>query len=383
MAILPSTAHHKRLHYATGERADELLKSLETEKNLYEMRQFIPLEHDVFGQDRKDIIEHWTENKLDEWRVQHRKREKEYRQKLAKLREKEETDVRTEEDLFKALNELEKLDEDEFYRLEAERKEFYDDLKDGEVYDESEVDVSDSDRDTTEIIQEELKKLKDIQMSRVTSETSSNSSNGAQDKILDTNATKNEQSHSSANFIQEKLKENLPELREKSEDTNTKNKRRISFAEPCVTKDESNTEEISISQEVCSEALKQNDTTNESSEDEDDTIRIKFSHSFHIPDIPESNNMEIQSPVDIYKALGTPKSILKRSPNDMIFHQVAPLNEDSSTDTEDEYVKHSAYNSVIKEKVQESKASPVNVTTKKNEKRTTSKFKLERAGKKK
>lgn len=37
---------------------------------------------------------------------------KEYRQKLAKLREKE-----TEEDLFKALDELEKLEEDEFYRL--------------------------------------------------------------------------------------------------------------------------------------------------------------------------------------------------------------------------------------------------------------------------
>lgn len=121
--------------------ADELLKSLETERNLYEMRQYIPLEHDVFGQDRKDIVEHWTENELDEWRgikricliflfmlcqilklkysfaVQHRKREKEYRQKLAKLKEKEETDVRTEEDLFKALDELEKLDDDEFYRL--------------------------------------------------------------------------------------------------------------------------------------------------------------------------------------------------------------------------------------------------------------------------
>lgn len=230
-------------------------------------------------------------------------------------------------------------------RLEAERKEFYDDLKDGEVYDESEEDVSDSDQDITEmylLIKEELKKLNDIKMSRVTSETSSNSSDGAQDKILDTNATKNEQSHSSANlfhkFIQQKLKENLPEPREESEDTNTKNKRRISFAEPCVT------EEISISQEVCSEALKQDDTYNESSEDEDDTIRIEFSHSFHTPDIPESNNMEIQSPVDIYKAFATPKSILKRSPNDIIFHP--PLNEDSSTDTEDEYVKHSAYNSV-------------------------------------
>lgn len=48
--------------------ADELLKSLETERKLYEMRQNISLEHDVFGQDRKDIVEPWTENELDEWR---------------------------------------------------------------------------------------------------------------------------------------------------------------------------------------------------------------------------------------------------------------------------------------------------------------------------
>lgn len=186
--------------------------------------------------------------------------------------------------------------------METERKAYYD-LKDGKVYDESEEDESDSDQITTEKIQEELKKLEDIQMDRATSDT--------------------------------------------SKDTNTKEKRRISFAEPCVIEDESNTKEISISREVCS-ALKQ-DICNESSEDENDTIRIEFSHSSHTPDIVESNNMEIQSPVDIYKMFNAPKSILKRSPNDMIFNEAAPpLNESSSTDTEDEieHVKHSAYNSV-------------------------------------
>jgi len=234
--------------------------------------------------------------------------------------------------------------------LEAEQKEFYgDDLKDGEVYDESEEDVSDSDQITTEIIQEELKKLKDIQMGRVTSDTSSISSDTAQNKIFDTNITKNEHFHSSTNFIQEKLRESSPEkLREVSKNTNTKEGRRISFAEPCVIEDESNLkEETSITQEVCS-TLKQDDIYNKSSEDEDDIIRIEFSHSSHTPDIFESN-MEIQSPVDIYKMFSTPKSILKRSPNDMIFNQVVPpLNEDDNTDTEDEdeNIKHSAYNSV-------------------------------------
>lgn len=46
-----------------------MLQSFETERNLIEMRQYLPLEHDVFGEeDRKDIVELWTENKLDEWR---------------------------------------------------------------------------------------------------------------------------------------------------------------------------------------------------------------------------------------------------------------------------------------------------------------------------
>lgn len=123
--------------------ADEMLKNLETERNLCEMRQCFPLKHDVFEEeDRKDIMEHWTENTLDEWRgikkiyifiyillnteikmffaVQHRQREKEYHQKLAKLKEKEKTDIRTEEDLFKRLDELEIEEEleDEIYRLQ-------------------------------------------------------------------------------------------------------------------------------------------------------------------------------------------------------------------------------------------------------------------------
>lgn len=48
--------------------ADEMLKSLETIRNLYEMRQYLPLKHDAFGKNGKDIVEHWTENELDEWR---------------------------------------------------------------------------------------------------------------------------------------------------------------------------------------------------------------------------------------------------------------------------------------------------------------------------
>lgn len=51
--------------------------------------------------------------------AKHRQREKEYHQKLAKLREKERTDISTEEDLLKRLDELEIEEEleDESYRL--------------------------------------------------------------------------------------------------------------------------------------------------------------------------------------------------------------------------------------------------------------------------
>lgn len=255
------------------------------------------------------------------------------------------------------------------YRLAAEQKEFYgDDLEEDEVYDESDEDGSDSDQITTEIIQEELKKLKDIQMGRITNSTSSISSDAGQDEIPNTNTTKNEEPHPSTNFIQDMLRENSPEPREESKNTlkenlsesreepkntNTKEKRRISFAEPCVIESKGIAEEeisIPLSQEDCS-SLKQDDT-HENSEDEDDIIRIKFSHSSHIPDIPESNDTEIQSPVDIYKIFNAPKSILKRSPNDMIYNKAAPpLNKNSSsTDTEDEeeYVHHSTFNSVSK-----------------------------------
>ncbi|XP_011164007.1 unconventional prefoldin RPB5 interactor-like protein [Solenopsis invicta] len=368
--------------------ADEMLKSLETERNLYEMRTNLSLKHDVFGEeDRKDIMEYWSDSKLDEWRVQHRQREKDYHQKLAKSKEK--TDIRTEEDLFKRLDELEIQEEleDEIYRLEAEQKkfsddfEFYDDLEDDEVYDESEEDVSDSDQTKQEIIEEELKKLKDIWNNKHTNlDTSNIGSDAVQDEVLDTNAAENKQIDTSAILTAEKLSETCsPDSREMSKDTNTKERRRISFAEPCFEDVKDNVEEeIPISQESCS-VPKQD----ESSEDEDDIIRIEFSHSSHVPDRLESNSTEIQSPTDIYKMFNVLKSILKRSPNDMILDQVPPLNEDSGTDVEDEeYVEHFAYNSVIKENVQECKTL-ANDVPKKNEKRILSKFKLERAGRKK
>ncbi|XP_011266286.1 unconventional prefoldin RPB5 interactor-like protein isoform X2 [Camponotus floridanus] len=370
--------------------ADKMLKDLEAERNLYEMKQYLPLKHDIFGEEgRKDILEHWNENKLDEWKILHRQREKEYRQKLVQLREKEKTDICTEEDLFKRLDELELEEElkDEICRLEAEREDSYNDLKEGEVYDESEEDSSDSDEITTETIEEELQKLKDIQTNKITYNIPDLNVDTIQDKILDTNVKTNEHLDLTVNSSQEELKNNhSSESKEGiSKATNAKKTGRVSFIEPCITKNTEN-EEILISSEKSCFISKQ-DKTHDDSENEEDIIRIEFSHSSHIPNISTSSNTEIQSPIDIYKLFNAPKSILKRSPNDMIPNQIAPLlNEESSTDTENEveHVKHSIYNSVIKEKVQENKISPMkNSLEKKDEKKVVSRFKLGRAEKKK
>lgn len=46
-----------------------MLKDLQAERNLYEMRQYFPLKHDIFGEEgKKDILEHWNEDKLDKWK---------------------------------------------------------------------------------------------------------------------------------------------------------------------------------------------------------------------------------------------------------------------------------------------------------------------------
>lgn len=244
-------------------------------------------------------------------------------------------------------------------RLEAERKEFYGDLDEGEVYDDSEEgevyddsdeDTSDPNEITTEI-EEELK-LKDIPMNKSTCNISDVNIDAVQDTILDTNITRNEQFDLTVNSSQEELRNNyLPESKEDtSKFTNAKKTGRVSFIEPHnMENTESDIEgEILMSNEKSHFTSKQDKTCNDDSENEDDIIRIEFSHSSHIPNISASSNTEIQSPVDIYKIFSVPKSILKRSPNDMIPNQIVPLNEESSTDAEDEveYVKHSAYNSV-------------------------------------
>lgn len=206
--------------------------------------------------------------------------------------------------------------------METDQVPYDDNLEDNEVYDESD-DTSDSDIITMEMIQEELRKLKELQKNEGASDTSK----------IDSDRIENE------------IERNIPEIVYKCTSENLQ-ERRVSFVEPCaVENDDDDDAEKATSQTT--NLIGQSDVHDEDSEDEDDVIRIEFSHSSCIPVATELNT-EMKSPADIYKKFSVPKSILKRSPNDMIPNQVTTfIDEDNSTETEDDdSVRCGIYNSV-------------------------------------
>ncbi|GLH13729.1 Unconventional prefoldin RPB5 interactor-like protein [Gryllus bimaculatus] len=99
----------------------DMLESLEKERNLFIGRQELPLQQDAFGGVR-EIIEEYNEEEETHWKAEHKKKEREYRQKLAELRTKEKTAVVDEESLWQRLDELELQEEleEELDRLHAE-----------------------------------------------------------------------------------------------------------------------------------------------------------------------------------------------------------------------------------------------------------------------
>jgi NADH dehydrogenase/NADH:ubiquinone oxidoreductase subunit G len=111
-----------------------MLKDLERAHNLPLTRKQT-LEQDAFGyESRKEILEPYDEKKEAEWRVQHRQKEKQYRQKLAELRNREKTKINDEERLWKVLDEL----EEELDRFDAE-------CRDVDYDENSEVDAIEND----------------------------------------------------------------------------------------------------------------------------------------------------------------------------------------------------------------------------------------------
>lgn len=297
--------------------AEEMLKKLSTERDLYETRMMVS-ENDLFEDCAgTEIVEHWNEEQIDEWRKKHREREKEYHQKLTKLRQESKKKIETEEDLFNRLDQLEIEEElaDELNRLEDEvHGLFGEELEEGEYYYETES----------------------------SSESEENNSR-KEDEDVDTEKKQPEENVKSNRITKS-----------------------VSFAEDNQKKEKE-------------ENLKKSEETNEDVEDGsvEDILRIEFSHSSHNPTI-KSDGESIQSPVDIYKMFSKPKSILKRSPNDIPV-QAPPPDYSTEEEEEEESNKPSAYESVVKDITERNTTAPVNDVSKTQEHaRPISKFKRDR-----
>uniref|UniRef100_A0A1B6C309 Unconventional prefoldin RPB5 interactor n=1 Tax=Clastoptera arizonana TaxID=38151 RepID=A0A1B6C309_9HEMI len=66
---------------------EEMLENLDKEYQLLDSRKTVPIENDLFGNEEvQEIVEPYDEEAEKEWRVRHRQKEKEYREKLAELR---------------------------------------------------------------------------------------------------------------------------------------------------------------------------------------------------------------------------------------------------------------------------------------------------------
>ncbi|XP_066599000.1 unconventional prefoldin RPB5 interactor-like protein [Prorops nasuta] len=367
---------------------DEQLQNLEKERNLYETRQMIPFGFDAFGnEERKDLTEHWDDEKLDDWRAKHREREKAYHQKLAKLRCQEKPEIRTEEDVLNRLDQLELEEElkDEYDRIEDEQNKFYgEELEEGEVYYESDEEDSISEDEMNEAIQEELEKLKELQLQKENMEKSKEISSNLREPSVNVtenvnkNVTTEKQELFEANF-NNSLHENILQTKEISEVENQSSTkieekpkivRRVSFVEKTVEKNNSKSPKR-VSDELTD------------SEDED-TIKIEFEHSDNNPIVEEAPGDSIETPKDFYKVFLKPKSILKRFSQDMLYvKDTITTSYSSEEESEGEHVSVSAYRTVVKDIQERVVATSVKEeqTTEASASRPVSRFKMQRSKK--
>ncbi|XP_074108970.1 unconventional prefoldin RPB5 interactor isoform X2 [Cotesia typhae] len=372
-----TAAQAKALCNRRIKKADEMLENLEKERSLYETRSMLPNYFDIFNnEDKKDFNEHWDDKKLEDWRREHRQREKEYRQKLRELKKDQvENEIKTEDDLFKRLDALELQEEleDELLRLEAENED--NEEEDDEYYDESEVDSesysSDYSEEATNEIQEKKSSKANYRLQVLnnvnTGQLSINTENKEKEENYNVDqsaggkkVTNNEETSSTSkdNLLQSKT----VDCKKDKDEARVKEKK-VAFAEPQV-KYFSNEEEmevatdkrrISVIEQKLYEYSKEDDDSEDES-DEDDTIRIYFKHSEGAPSIPVSEGEQIVTPRDIYKTIPGPKSILKKTPdfNKSDGDNVSIIDKQSHlpslADESEEELKHgSVYSSVVKE----------------------------------
>ena len=310
------------------QKAEEMLENLNKERDLYETRMMM-IESNLFEDYAGgEIVEHWNEDQITEWKKKHREREKEYHQKLAKLRQEDRKKIETEDDLFNRLDQLEIEEElaDELNRLGDEAYELFgvEELKEGECYYESESSSNSEEEEKEDDSKEDNKQVPD--------------SNTYQHKV-ETCKVKKLVSFAEPEDLSRKEKENLMKEKEKG----------------------------------CEDIV----------DFEEDILQIKFTHSKN-KSVTKSNGDSIETPADIYRLLVKPKSILKRSPNDLPPEQSTPpeySTEDESEEDEDT-VKPSVYETVVKDIKEKNTLEVTKGALEKMEKSTNpkpvSKFKRER-----
>ncbi|CAK9818354.1 hypothetical protein ANTPLA_LOCUS9736 [Anthophora plagiata] len=328
------------------ERSEEMLKHLNKERDLYETRIMLS-ENDLLDDSSgREFVEHWNEYQVTEWKKKHREMVRKYHQKLAKLRQEEKQKIETDEDLFKRLDQLEIEEElaDELNRLQEEEYEYFE-----EELDEEEEEYSDESEESSESVEEEELCKSEEFFESVKEEKKDDS------KKEDVSGFKKEQFEDVVQTCQIK--------------------KSVSFALP---------EDILKNQEENS--AKEEKGSSETTENSEGILRIEFTHSENNP-VVMSDGDSIETPADICRIFSRPKSILKRSPNDLTPEQAPPPEYSTEEEEEEEeIIKPSTYEIVVKDIVEKSVTVIASDSTENKEAsediRPVSKFKRDRQMKK-
>ncbi|XP_043464846.1 RNA polymerase II subunit 5-mediating protein homolog [Leptopilina heterotoma] len=332
-------------------RTQENLILLKSERDLLESRQNYPLSYGAFENNiNEELVEHWSDQDLTNWRVQHRQKEKEYHEKKSKEKQVNKNYPLTEEELFQRLDELELEEEltDEYNRLhidDDDEDDSDDDYDEDDDDDDDDDDDEEDDDDDDDQEKEEIENLESIhsykQLSKMKKSSTCNHTEKSRDK--------------------DKLS----------------NVRKVSFLDIC-DEDNCDTKPLNIETNSNVENLKVN-----YNRDSSNTSKI---NNFDTPS-PSHDNDEnvIHNPTDIHNVCFQPKSILK-PPRDNSNRKDSnfPL-QDYSTDKyfESDTTKVSTFENLITQTVQEKKQelTQTHISDSVSKKKPLSRFKLERVNK--
>ena len=105
--------------------ADDRLKELQVEREMYQNKLKIPFSQEAFADGGQEIIEEYDEEREKTWRIEHQKRVKEQKLKEAEIRNNEADVEKTDENIMDMLDELELMEEleSEMEALEIENNE--------------------------------------------------------------------------------------------------------------------------------------------------------------------------------------------------------------------------------------------------------------------